>query len=111
MNCAMLAVYRHDVRARHSAQWLHHRASSDEALFIRKCKPLAPCECCESYGKAGKANNTVHDDISLMHDVGQIGGNVDTGQLCSNFTAGRFVGNYDNTWLPPPCLLDDNISR
>jgi hypothetical protein len=44
-----------------------------------------------------------------MNDVGQIGGNVDTGQLGGHFAASRFVGNYDDAWLPPPCLLDNHI--
>ena len=34
---------------------------------------------------------------------------MDTGQLGSNFAAGRFVSYHNNTWLPPPCLLDDHL--
>jgi hypothetical protein len=34
---------------------------------------------------------------------------MDTGQLSSHFGAGRFVGHYDDAWLPSFGLFNDHI--
>ena len=105
----MFAVNGHDMRARYCAQWLHHWAGRNEALLVGKRQPLAAREGCKSYGKAGKTNNTVHDNIGVMYDVGEIGGNMDTGQQGGHRAASRFVSYYNYTWLPSFSLLDDHI--
>jgi hypothetical protein len=44
-----------------------------------------------------------------MYDVGEIGGNMETGQQGGHFAASRFVSYYNNAWLPSFGLFNDHI--
>ena len=111
MHCAMFAVDGHQLGAGSCAQRLHHRGTGNQALLVSQRQTTTELQCAHRHRQAREADDTIHDDVGRLDQIGKIINHLREWQRGDNLCTTRRIG--DRNYLRPKllCLTNERFHR